>query len=88
MRVGICMHAGEDRCGKIAEALGAEAEDVYARGSIHSFSMANKPEAFLIKEVGHFPDVSDRSAPPPPSSNTPKATCSIPRQTCNLPQVL
>jgi hypothetical protein len=56
------MHAGEDRCGAIAEALGSDAEELYARGSIHSFSMPNKLEAFLVKEVGHFPDVSHRSA--------------------------
>lgn len=42
----------------VAQALGDQADDLYAAGNIRNF-MYSKPEAFLVKQVGHFPDVSE-----------------------------
>jgi hypothetical protein len=37
--------------------LADDARELYMPGSVRSFKYA-KPEAFIVKQVGHFPDVS------------------------------
>lgn len=57
------MRAGGDQIGPLADKLGRKAGDMYEAGSILSFKPADRPEAFLVKSVGHFPDVTRRCGP-------------------------
>lgn len=42
----------------MASALGEQADNLYATGNIRNF-MYSKPEAFFVKQVGHFTDISE-----------------------------
>lgn len=50
---------GETGPRPVAERLGDAGNALYVPGSIRTM-LYSKPEAFFVKQIGHFPDVSTR----------------------------
>ena len=48
--------------GPSAEAAGPDGASLYAPGEINTSGMASKPQLYIIKKVGMFPDVSEALA--------------------------
>ena len=48
--------------GPSAEAAGPDGTSLYAPGDISTSGMAAKPQLYIIKKVGMFPDVSEALA--------------------------
>jgi hypothetical protein len=55
----LCVAAGEKGSKPVAELLGDAGNALYAPGSVRTM-LYSKPEAFIVKQIGHFPDVSAR----------------------------
>lgn len=43
----------------VAECLGDAGSSLYVPGNVRTL-LYSKPEAFIVKQIGHFPDVSER----------------------------
>lgn len=48
--------------GPLAEAAGPEGASLYKAGDLAAAGLAGKPQLYLIKKVGMFPDVSEALA--------------------------
>ena len=48
--------------GPLAEAAGPEGASLYKAGDLAAAGLAGKPQIYLIKKVGMFPDVSEALA--------------------------
>jgi hypothetical protein len=55
----LSVSAGEMGSKPVAERLGDAGSSLYVPGNVRTL-LYSKPEAFIVKQIGHFPDVSAR----------------------------